>query len=293
MPTKIVVQFNRTDEAGWSEVYFNQSPDLDAATAFFQPVLLARRALLASYAYVYAIRYSQVTTPPSRVSRLIVSDSPAILPSGQVALGNLNPDVGSVGALGSFINATGGHERRLIRGVPDGLVEWSGSKQRMALSPFLTQGLDTFTQALTATSAGMGWIPRGSAGAVGTKTNPITATVQLTDTQLSLTYTGTDRFVPLTDGTLILGGFRGAAAALNGSYGYHQWSNPTLGTVLISRAFPSNAALAYQGTGATVRVALGTLQRYLQTTAWQGGLVRTRNIGGPFGRTRGRRRRVA
>lgn len=294
MAVKIVMMFNRADSAGWSETYYSNASGTTAAIAGFSPVMSARQSLLAAYCYLYATRYTLVTTPlPARRSQLILQTNPAITSTGGGGAGAFNADVGTVGALTSLTNQLQQSEPRLIRGMPDSWMLWDIPTQRMSVLPIALGPLYGFIQTLTSGTSNLGWIPRGTAGGTGTQTSPITAVAQTAGGPLVVTYTGGASFNPLTNGTIILGGFKGKAASLNGQYGYHQWASPATGTINISKTFPSAAPGAYLGTGGTVRIATNTFVAYTAVSSSVFALVRTRNIGSPFGRTRGRRPKAA
>lgn len=291
MPTKIVVCFNRADEAGWSETYYYNQTSISGAIAGFAPVLAARRQLLSSYCYVYAVRYTLTGTPPTRQSRLVISQAPAINPTGTgTGAGNLDPDSGTVGALCKFFTASGQSENRLVRGLPDQFNSWSASVYRMQMTTAAEQLLDSFAVVLTAQANGMGWLPRGNLTPGQQKATAISTVTQIAPTQVGITLKAPATLDPLVDGSIILSGFRGVSAPLNGQYGYHQWIAPTTTSIVLNKVVSEAAVQGYGGTGAYMRTALNLFANYLPSTSANSALVRSRNIGNPFGRTRGRRR---
>lgn len=289
--TRVTVNFNRADEAGWSESYFTSLSGLPTVAVAFAPIIAARRQLLSSQCWVYSIRYS--APPPVRASVLSISTNPQIVTTTNTSSPNgSQPDTGQVGVLISLLaNIGGGNirgESRILRGLADNSVAWSSPINRMA--PFgMTTQLNAFSNALTTTGS-WGWAYRSPGGVAGAKSVPVIAIAAALPGQVVVTM-GSQPFAFPGDGSLILSGFRGLAAIVNGTYGTAQWAIPSspVNTIILKRDASTTQTDAYSGTGGWIRAANYTFTPYLLAPTAAATLIRTRNIGNPFGRTRGRR----
>lgn len=287
MPVRVTVLFNRTDSAGWSESYYSSQADVGGAIRAFQPVLKARQGLLASYCYVFAVRYTVLFVRGQ--SQLVIATTPSIGPSGAGGLNALNPDDGVVGALGTFTGG-GRTERRLIRGLPDDSMEWSVPLGRMSFSVTSVGPLVNFATVLTSAGAGMGWLQRSVINGAGTNTQPISAVAAQDNGNALITIASNTPYDPTAGTAMVLSGFRGPAAVLNGPYGFHQYSKVATTQLNVTHQISAGEVAAYPGQGAFIRQGNYTFVPYTPTTTGAFSLVRSRKIGRPFGSTHGRRR---
>lgn len=292
MPVRCTVLFNRADESGWSESYYCNKTTINDAISTFAPVLAARQTLLANECWVFGVRYTTYTA--LRESRLIVSQNPTIGGSGSGGtLNSQSPDIGTAGALGTFINSNNRKETRLIRGIPDQALNWNAATHRMGFNATLTGALNNFATVLTATANSMGWLQSAPLNGAGTHTLQVQGLVSTAGGLLQAKVTSTAGYDPLTSGTIVLSGFRGQSAVANGQYGPLAWSVQDSTHLQFSRQITEAQALAYSGQGGYVRWAAKGFAPYVASDANTWTFVRSRNIGRPFGTTRGRRRRVA
>lgn len=288
---RCTILFNRTDVAGWSESYYTDATTIEGAIANFAPVLTARRACLSAYCYVYGVRYTSSTV--ARQSRLILNSSPQITPSGAGTPNNFDPDIGVAGALGTFVNTAGRSSEHICRGLPDSPVEWSAPLNRMQMNAGILGPLNNFANALTSQNNHMGWFSRSTLLAGGSKSTPIKVLTTNAQGYVRLGVDSSAGFNPVTDGAIIVSGFKGPLGGLNGTYSALAWSVASPTNIGITKILADPLTLLYSGQGGFLRVQAPTFNAYTPLTAWPGSLVRSHRIGRPFGATRGRRRKAA
>lgn len=288
---RCTILFNRTDVAGWSESYYTSATEIDAAIAGFAPILAARRACLSSYCYVYGVRYTSNTA--ARTSRLIINNSPQITPSGPGTPNNFDPDIGVAGALATFTNSVGRSSEHICRGLPDSSVEWNAGLNRMQMNSGVLGPLNNFASVLTAQANNAGWFSRSTLLQDQTKSTPISVLTTNSQGYVRLGVASTATFNPVTDGAIIVSGFKGQLGGLNGTYSALAWSVASPTTIGITKILADPLTLIYSGQGGFLRLQKPTFHSYAPVTAWPGSLVRSHRIGRPFGATRGRRRKAA
>lgn len=286
---RITLMMNRADEAGWSETYTLDGPSsIQAAESAALRLCTQRNKGLAQYIAIFGFRCSLLPTSGRR-------SKPTLLPNfvGGAASGNpanvLPPDVGTVGAQSTLEGQNFGFERRLFRGLPDAWVEWNTQPLQMVLLPAGQLQLNSIVNYLCSGQDSWGWMSRPSAvdnantAAVDTIAQPIPQTFTLHAPGSSILTAPT--------GPIIVAGFRAPNSVLNGTYGQGQYSVNVANAIITIRKVVSELSVTgYSGQGGTVRPADYAFTAYQPVTTADWDLVRTRRIGSPFGRTRGRRK---
>lgn len=288
-PTKITYYVNRADQCGWSVNFFTSTADL--TTAENNSVLLRTRitALMAHDTNIVGIRYTDTNNP--RVSLLRKFDLP-----NPAASDADTPDERTVCASFDAINALGQKESRSIRGLSDDNVVWDPLANKMVLTATGKDLMLALQQEMSdSIQQTYGWLPRLRKGVAGSATTAISSIAPAINGSAVLTVSSNVPLITTPPSPIIVGGFRGDARILNGTYLPSAFFFPSTTTIQLTKQLGAGIAFSYSGVGGTVRLATPTFSAYRkgQFFSLPNGVtvntVRSRDTGRPFFLTHGRR----